>query len=70
MENMQQQITDSETMRKLPIIFQELKVTKLENKATEWDEKPKFIKVDFYQTPQYKADSHYKPLSKIIKNQS
>ena len=69
MENMKPQITDSETLRKLPVIFQELKVTALERQVSDWNEKPKFVKIDFYQTPQYKTESHYKPLSKIIKNQ-
>lgn len=70
MENTFPQITDRETLTRLPIIFQELKITPLRKQVIEWEEKSKFTKIDFYQTPQYKTDSHYKPLSKIVKNQS
>jgi hypothetical protein len=35
----------------------------------EYQEKDKFTKIEHYNTDKYKVHPHYKPLSKIIKNQ-
>ena len=35
--------------------------------TTEFQEQFKIVHIDYYNTNSYKVDSHYKPLSKIIK---
>jgi hypothetical protein len=67
---MQIKITDHETLGKLPVIFRELKVSSVEKHSSEWDEQAKVFNVEFYQTQQYKTESHYKPISKIVRSQT
>ena len=66
---MEKLFTDEE-LSYLPLGFQFfVKPNKNLNTQLEFQEKENCVKTDFYQTPQYQTDSHYKPLSKIIKNQ-
>lgn len=53
----------------LPIGFQFfIKPPETIKQQPEFQEKEKFVKIDYYNTDKYKVHTSYKPLSKIIKN--
>jgi hypothetical protein len=54
----------------LPLGFQFfIKPDETPRPTPEFQETEKFVKIDYYNTDKYKGHTHYKPLSKIIKNQ-
>ncbi len=68
---MEKLFTDEE-LSYLPIGFQFF-VKPLEEKEPpkpEYQEKQKFININYYNTDKYPVHTHYKPLSKIIKKQT
>ena len=65
-----ERLFSDEELSYLPIGFQFFtKPLKTVKQQPEFQEKEKFIKIDYYNTDKYKVHTHYKPLCKIIKNQ-
>ena len=61
-----QNLIDNETLSKLPLIFQTLKATPIEEvEKTRKRRESRYITIDFYQTNAFTPFSHYKPISKI-----
>jgi hypothetical protein len=66
-----ERLFSDEELAYLPIGFQFfVKPDETPRPIPEFQEKEKFVKICHYQTDKYKVYTHYKPLSKIVKNQS
>lgn len=65
-----ERLFSDEELAYLPIGFQFfVKPDETPRTILEFQEKEKFVKIEHYNTDKYKVHPHYKPLSKIIKNQ-
>jgi hypothetical protein len=63
-----ERLFSDEELAYLPIGFQFfVKSGETPRPTPEFQEKVKFIKINYYNTDKYKLYGHYKPLSKIIK---
>ena len=66
---MERLFTDEE-LSYLPIGFQFfIKPDESVKPLPEFQEKEKFVKIEYYNTEQYKVHTHYKPISKMVKTQ-
>jgi hypothetical protein len=66
-----ERLFSDEELAYLPIGFQFfVKPDVTPKPVPEFQEKEKFVKIDYYNTDKYKVHTHYKPLCKIVKNNS
>ncbi len=64
-----ERLFSDEELAYLPIGFQFfVKPDETPKPIPEFQEKEKFVKIDYYNTDKYKVHTHYKPISKIVKN--
>ncbi len=66
-----ERLFSDEELAYLPIGFQFFvkPPENVEQPTPEYQEKEKFVKINYYQTDKYKVHTHHKPLSKIITHQ-